>query len=91
MVHLKKDLPRLQSRLRRITGQLGAVDEALGSEAPCAAVLQQLAAARGALNGLMDEIIEAHLHAHVAAPDLSPKERSEGADELLAVIKRYAK
>ncbi|ADM10819.1 hypothetical protein PB2503_00260 [Parvularcula bermudensis HTCC2503] len=90
-MHLSQNSDRLRARLRRITGQLGAVDDALGGEAPCAAVLQQLAAARGALNGLMDEIIEAHLREHVAAPDLSPEDRAAGTEELLAVIRRYAK
>lgn len=43
------------------------------------------------MNGLMDEIIEEHVRAHVADPDLSPEDRSAGAEELIAVIRRYAK
>ena len=85
MSHLSSDPERLRGRLRRITGQLGAVERALGEDQPCAAVLQQLAAARGALNGLMEEIIEAHLMEHVARPDLAPDARAAGAEELLAV------
>jgi DNA-binding FrmR family transcriptional regulator len=44
-----------------------------------------------AMNGLMDEIIEEHVRAHVAAPDLTAEDRAAGAEELIAVIRRYAK
>lgn len=91
MAHVREDRERLQSRIRRIAGQLSAVEAALGNDAPCTKVLQQLAAARGALNGLMDEVIASHLRAHVAHPDLTAEDRAAGAKELLAVIKRYAK
>ncbi|WP_227651679.1 metal-sensing transcriptional repressor [Klebsiella pneumoniae] len=50
-----------------------------------------MAAVRGAVNGLLDEIIADHLAAHVAAPGLSDGERAQGAEELLAVIRRYSK
>ncbi|HUD28154.1 MAG TPA: metal-sensing transcriptional repressor, partial [Novosphingobium sp.] len=57
----------------------------------CSEVLHLVAAVRGAVNGLLDEIIADHLQAHVAAPGLTDAERAEGAEELLAVIRRYAK
>ena len=57
----------------------------------CASVLQQVAGVRGAVNGLMNEIIEDHLREHVAGVGLSAEERSAGAEELVAVIRRYPK
>jgi DNA-binding FrmR family transcriptional regulator len=54
-------------------------------------VLHLVAAVRGAVNGLMDEIIAEHLEAHVSRPGLDDAERAAGAEELLAVIRRYAK
>lgn len=90
MAHLHAQ-PELVARVRRITGQLAAVERGLTDGAECAAVLQQVAAIRGAVNGLMDEVLEAHMREHVAAPDLSPAERAEGADQVLAAIRRYAK
>lgn len=81
----------LVARVRRISGQLAAVDRALESEVDCATVLQQVAAIRGAVNGLMDEILEAHLREHVAAPNLDEAARQQGADEVIAAIRRYAK
>jgi DNA-binding FrmR family transcriptional regulator len=81
----------LVARVRRITGQLASVERALSDGAECASVLQQVAAVRGAVNGLLEEIVESHLREHVAAPGLSAEERAEGAEEVLAAIRRYAK
>lgn len=47
--------------------------------------------ARGAVNGLVDQIIETHVGEHVASPDLRDTERAQGAGELIAAISRYAK
>jgi DNA-binding FrmR family transcriptional regulator len=91
MAHLKAQQQPLISRVRRIAGQLASVERALAQEDDCASVLQQVAAVRGAVNGLMDEILEAHLREHVAAPGLGPAAREEGVEELLTAIRRYAK
>lgn len=81
----------LTARVRRIAGQLGSVERHLTDGADCADILQQVAAVRGAVNGLMDEILAAHLRDHVAAPDLDQADRARGADEIMSAIRRYAK
>jgi FrmR/RcnR family transcriptional regulator, repressor of frmRAB operon len=91
MSHTAHNRTDLTKRVRRITGQLAAVEKALDANASCSDVLQQVAAVRGAINGLMDELIIEHLREHVAAPDLAPQARDNGAEELIAVIRRYAK
>lgn len=83
--------PELLARVRRIAGQVAAVEKALAANESCAIVLHRVAAVRGAVNGLLDEVIAEHLTEHVALPGLSDAERAAGADELLAVIRRYAK
>jgi DNA-binding FrmR family transcriptional regulator len=83
--------PELLARVHRIAGQVAAVEKALAANEPCATVLHRVAAVRGAVNGLLDEVIAEHLTEHVALPGLSDAERAAGADELLAVIRRYAK
>lgn len=83
--------PELVARVRRIAGQVAAVEKALAANEPCATVLHRVAAVRGAVNGLLDEVIAEHLTEHVVLPGLSDAERAAGADELLAVIRRYAK
>lgn len=91
MSHLTRTNADLIARVRRITGQMNAVERELTADASCTKVLHLVAAVRGAVNGLMDEIIAEHLEAHVARAGLTDEERAEGANELLAVIRRYAK
>lgn len=91
MSHLKHDSAGLIARVRRIAGQVAAVERELSADASCSTVLHLVAGVRGAVNGLMDEIIAEHLEAHVSRVGLTDAERAQGADELLAVIRRYAK
>ncbi|MEH3048110.1 metal/formaldehyde-sensitive transcriptional repressor [Sphingomonas adhaesiva] len=91
MSHLTSNTDALQKRVRRIVGQLQAVDRALAVEEDCATTLHLVAAVRGAVNGLVEELIEAHLREHVAAADLSPSQRDDGAEALMTAIRRYAK
>ncbi|MDR5759096.1 metal/formaldehyde-sensitive transcriptional repressor [Caballeronia sp. LZ035] len=91
MSHLIGNKDVLLKRVRRIAGQVQAIERSLESEADCEKVLHLVAATRGAMNGLLDEIIEAHAREHVAHPDLTAKERQEGVDALLEAIRRYTK
>jgi len=90
MGHLKSNAD-LIARVRRIAGQVAAVERELVAGAPCATVLHRIAAVRGAVNGLMDEVIAEHLEEHVSRPGLTDEERAQGAEDLLAVIRRYSK
>jgi DNA-binding FrmR family transcriptional regulator len=91
MSHTIAAKQQLIARVRRIVGQLGGVERALEEEAGCDAVLHLVAGARGAMNGLMEEILADFVREHVAAPRLSAEVRREAAEELIAVIRRYAK
>ncbi|MFG1418452.1 metal/formaldehyde-sensitive transcriptional repressor [Xanthobacter sp. V0B-10] len=93
MAHTRdpKQNAALLMRVKRIAGQIEAIERALSGGMECADVLHQVAGVRGAVNGLMDEIFEAHLNEHVARPGLSDEERARGADELSTVLRRYAR
>lgn len=91
MPHLTKNNQNLVARVRRIAGQIGAVERGLESGVGCSDILQLVAAVRGAVNGLMDEIIAEHLKEHVAKPGLNDHARETAAAELLAVIRRYSR
>ncbi len=91
MGHIAANKNDLLKRVKRIAGQLQAVERALESDLDCARTLHLVAATRGAINGLMEEIIEDHARAHVANPDLSEAERNKGVEELLEAIRRYSK
>ena len=78
------------SRVRRIRGQVEAIERALDGEGECEDILQLVASCRGALNGLMAELIEGHLRYHVLARgEKALPSQLEAADELIAVVKRY--
>ncbi|CAM3060510.1 metal/formaldehyde-sensitive transcriptional repressor [Brevundimonas diminuta] len=91
MAHTSTNKKKLVARVRRIAGQLGAIERAIESDTDCSQVLQQVAAARGAMGGLLEELIEDHLRHHVAHPELSDADRQNGAEELIAIIRRYSR
>lgn len=89
MGHISASKERLRARVRRIGGQISALEKAINEDAECSAVLQQAAAARGALSGLVEALILDHVEHHVAAPGLDEAARRRGADELIAILGRY--
>ena len=91
MSHVAANKDDLLKRVKRIAGQIQAVQRALEADDDCAKTLHLVAATRVAINGLMDEIIEDHAREHVANPSLSDEERSKGVEELLEAIRRYSK
>jgi len=92
MAHTIRDKQKLLNRVRRIRGQLEAVEKALEQEQECFAILQTIAACRGAINGLMAEVIEGHIRFHVADPDEQPtSEQAKATQQLIDVVKAYLK
>jgi DNA-binding FrmR family transcriptional regulator len=89
MAHTVKEKTKLLNRVRRLRGQVEAVERALENESGCAEILHLLTAARGAMNGLVAEVVEDHLREHVARPGISADERAQGADELVEVFRTY--
>ncbi|ATU73302.1 MULTISPECIES: formaldehyde-responsive transcriptional repressor FrmR [Komagataeibacter] len=61
MPHTPAEKKRVLTRVRRIRGQLDALEQALEKGTDCGPVLQQVAAIRGAINGLMVGVLESHL------------------------------
>jgi DNA-binding FrmR family transcriptional regulator len=91
MAHTIREKAKLLARVRRIRGQVEAVERALEDEKGCADVLQLIAGVRGAINGLMAEVVEDHILLHVADQALGQKQRNEGAAELIDVVRAYLK
>ncbi|KJV28369.1 hypothetical protein VI06_12860 [Aquitalea magnusonii] len=95
MGHTVKGKKPLLARVRRIQGQAAAIERALEEGQECMAVLQQIAAIRGAVNGLMAEVLEGHLREHLLAPaaigvDVDP-ERQQEADQVMRLVRSYLK
>ncbi len=90
MSHTIKQKRKLLTRVRRIRGQVEALERSLEAEQGCAEVLHQIAAVRGAMNGLMVEVLEGHIREHVAEPEVRHA-RSDGAEQLVDVLRAYLK
>jgi DNA-binding FrmR family transcriptional regulator len=92
MTHTVRQKQKLLARVRRIRGQVEAVERALDSEAGCEQVMHLLASARAAMSGLMAEVIEDHVRTHLVDPETHPGAlNDEAAEQLLAVVRSYLK
>ena len=89
-MHTIRDKAKLLARVRRIQGQAAALEKQLDQETDCTAVLQQIAAIRGAVNGLMAAVIEGHLEDHLVNEPEREQRRQEMGD-VLKIIKSYLK
>ena len=90
MAHVTQHRRKLLGRVRRIGGQVSALEKSLGSDIDCAAVLTQIAAVRGAVQGLMMEVLEDHLRQHVVAESSRPRRARELA-AVKALMRTYVR
>jgi len=89
-MHTVEQKPKLILRVRRIKGQIAAIERALDHDQDCSDLLQLITAARGAMNGLMAELLEGHIRFHVLDPRENPSaEQMLAADELVDVVRSY--
>lgn len=92
MSHTIKNKSKLLARVRRLKGQIEAVERALEAELPCPDILNMVASVRGATSGLTTELIESHIKEHVSNPDTdTDADRARGAAELIEVVRTYLK
>ncbi len=90
MSHVEKEKKKLLNRLKRMRGQIEAIERAVSEDQECARVLQQATACRGALDGFIAEVIEDHIREHLvdpAAPLDSPQRSA--AEELVDIVHTY--
>ena len=86
MSHISSDPDKkLLARVRRIRGQIEGIERAIEGSTDCYAILQQTAAVRGALNGLMAELIEGHIRHHV----LEDTKDGKGTEELIDIVRSF--
>lgn len=90
MAKISRDRVKLQNRLKRIRGQLEAVERTLGEDRECADVLMLLAAVRGGINGLMAEVLEDHIRLHLLREGAAPMTPDLG-EELIDLVRAYLK
>ncbi len=93
MPHSPEDKKRALTRLRRIRGQAEALERAVEAGTDCTPLLQQIAALRGAVGGLMAEVLESHLR-ETFGPEAQNRElvRFDGElDEITTILRTYLK
>jgi DNA-binding FrmR family transcriptional regulator len=88
MTHVAREKLDLVTRTKKVIGQLESVLRAMEEDAHCADLLQRLAAARGAINSLMGELMEDHIRNHMPR---KTKSSEEAADDLIEIVRTYLK
>ena len=92
MTHTVREKAKLLARVRRMRGQVEAIERALESEAGCEQVMHLIAGVRGAMAGLMAEVVEDHLRTHLVDLDKHPGAlNTEAARQLMDVVRTYLK
>jgi DNA-binding FrmR family transcriptional regulator len=92
MTHTAREKTKLLARVRRIRGQVEAIERALDTEARCEQVMHLIAGARGAMAGLMAEVVEDHVRTHLVDAEKHPHAlNTEAAEQLLDVVRTYLK
>ena len=90
MSHLDKEKQKLVARIKRIRGQVDAIERSIGTEADCADVLMLLANVRGGVNSLMGEVLETHIRFHLTDGS-QEKIAPELAEDLIDLVRAYLK
>ena len=86
MPHSAEDKQRAITRLRRIKGQAEALERAVEAGSDCAPILQQLAAMRGAVHGLMADLLDGHVREVLSE---KPAPSQPAVDDTLALLRSY--
>ena len=89
MSHTIREKQKLLARVRRIRGQVEAIERALENEFGCEQVMHLLASTRAAMAGLTTEVVEDHVRTHLVQPGARPGAVKEAVEQLLSVIRTY--
>lgn len=90
MAHTIKEKNKIVARVNRIKGQMEALGKAIETEQDCYQVMQLLASCRGALNGLMAEVVEGHIREHIMHAE-NKKDSDESSEDLIDIMKSFLK
>ena len=92
MAHTIDEKKRLLNRVRRLKGQVAAIEKSLDQEEECSHILHTISACRGAMDALMAEVIEGHIRFHVLPPEqTATDEQTNAADDLVSALRAYLK
>lgn len=87
-IHPPGEKRALQLRLRKIGGQVAAIERMVGEDRDCPDVLTQVVSVRKALKSFAEIVIHQHTHECIEGAT-DPKEGQRKLRELLTVLERY--
>jgi FrmR/RcnR family transcriptional regulator, repressor of frmRAB operon len=83
---------KMVNRVRRIRGQVDAIERAFKEEIDCPDMLRLIASVRGAVSSLMVEVLEDHIRTRIVDPSREPDAaRALATKELIEVVQSYLK
>jgi FrmR/RcnR family transcriptional regulator, repressor of rcnA expression len=88
---ISKEKQKLLSRIKRLGGQIAAVERSVAEGDECADILMLLAAIRGGVNSLMAEILEDHIRLHITHPNGGTESAEELTEDLISLVRAYLK
>jgi DNA-binding FrmR family transcriptional regulator len=88
---ISKEKQKLLSRIKRLSGQISAVERSVTGGEECADILMLLAAIRGGVNSLMAEILEDHIRLHITHPNRRTESPEELTEDLIGLVRAYLK
>ena len=91
MAQTAKEKQKLVARIRRIRGQVDAIERSLTAEDDCADVLMLLANVRGGVNSLMGEVLEDHVRQHMTGAEKDAVPVTELVEDLIDLVRAYLK
>lgn len=86
--HSPDEKRSLQLRLRKIAGQIAAIERMVEEDRDCPDVLTQVVSVRKALKSFAEVVIHQHTHECIEGAT-DPKEGQRKLRELLTVLERY--
>jgi DNA-binding FrmR family transcriptional regulator len=89
--HTIRDKQKLLNRVRRIRGQIDAIERSLEAEAGCEQILQLLTSCRGAMNGLLAVVVEDHIRTHFVPVEEESAEHGDAREHLIDIVHSYFK
>jgi DNA-binding FrmR family transcriptional regulator len=90
MTSHEREKVKLQQRVKKLRGQLDAVERSLNADEDCGDQLMLLAAVRGGVNSLMGEVLEDHIRFHLTR-ESKEQIAPELAEDLIDLVRAYLK
>ncbi len=90
MSHTIANKDKILLRIKKIKGQLNSIEKSLEKEIDCFKVLQQISASRGAIQSLLNEVLEGYIKEHLGNA-ISNEQREQEIANLITILKTYLK